>query len=98
MNSNRAVQSDHSSEHFSLDPKEQLGAVRDMRARGLSPLGNWHSHPASPSRPSAEDIRLAFDSRASYLILSLQDENKPVLNSFHVENGISSKEELEILD
>ena len=50
-------------------------------------------------RPArAEDIRLAFDSRASYLILSLQDENKPVLNSFHVENGISSKEELEILD
>jgi proteasome lid subunit RPN8/RPN11 len=89
---------DHSSEHFSLDPKEQLGAVRDMRARGLSPLGNWHSHPASPSRSSQEDIRLAFDSRASYLILSLQDDQNPVLNSFHVEDGVSTKEELEILE
>ena len=33
---------DHSNEHFSLDPKEQLAAVKDMRANGLVPLGNWH--------------------------------------------------------
>ncbi|MBR4650224.1 MAG: Mov34/MPN/PAD-1 family protein [Prevotella sp.] len=24
-------------------------------------LANWHSHPASPSRPSEEDLRLALD-------------------------------------
>ena len=88
---------DHTSEHFSLDPAEQLKAVKDMRSEGLKPLGNWHSHPESPSRSSKEDIRLAFDSRASYLILSLMDDDNPVLNSFHVENGISSKEELEIV-
>ena len=88
---------DHTNEHFSIDPKEQLQAVKDMRAEGLTPLGNWHSHPESPSRSSKEDIRLAFDSRASYLILSLMDDDNPVLNSFHVENGISSKEELEIV-
>ena len=32
---------DHSNEHFSMDPKEQLAAVKDMRANGLVPLGNW---------------------------------------------------------
>lgn len=36
---------DHSNEHFTMDPGEQLKAVKDMRARGLKPLGNWHSHP-----------------------------------------------------
>ena len=86
---------DHSNEHFSLDPKEQLAAVKDMRANGLVPLGNWHSHPSSPSRPSVEDIRLAFDSKASYLILSLMAEY-PVLNSFHVEGGAWTKEDLRI--
>ena len=86
---------DHSNEHFSLDPKEQLAAVKDMRANGLVPLGNWHSHPSSPSRPSVEDIRLAFDSKASYLILSLMAEY-PVLNSFHVESGVWEKEDLRI--
>ena len=76
---------DHTNEHFSIDPKEQLASIKDMRASGLSPLGNWHSHPESPSRPSEEDKRLANDSKATYLILSLQIEGNPVLNAFHVE-------------
>lgn len=87
---------DHAEEHFTLYPKEQLAAVKDMRANGLVPLGNWHSHPVSPSRPSQEDKRLAYDSRASYLILSLMDENAPVLNSFHIEGDDAQKEELVI--
>ncbi len=87
---------DHSNEHFSLDPKEQLAAVKDMRANGYAPLGNWHSHPESPSRPSDEDKRLAYDSKASYMILSLMDAANPVLNSFHIEGTDSAKEELVI--
>lgn len=89
---------DHSNEHFSIDPKEHLAAVKEMRAAGLVPLGNWHSHPESPSRPSEEDKRLAYDSKASYLILSLMERDAPVLNAFHVENGQSSKEELVLID
>ena len=85
---------DHSNEHFSLDPKEQLAAIKDMRANGFVPLGNWHSHPESPSRPSEEDKRLAYDSKASYMILSLMDRNQPVLNSFRIECTDSYKEEL----
>src|SRR5574344_1477420 len=73
---------DHSSEHFSMAPKEQLEAVKDMRKNGFVPLGNFHSHPESPSRPSQEDKRLAYDSNASYMILSLMNANEPVLNSF----------------
>ena len=86
---------DHAEEHFTLDPKEQLAAVKDMRALGYEQLGNWHSHPVSPSRPSDEDKRLAYDSTASYMILSLMEET-PVLNSFHVENNTATKEELVI--
>ena len=87
---------DHSNEHFSLDPKEQLAAVKDMRANGLVPLGKWHSHPESPSRPSEEDKRLAYDSKASYMILSLMDRENPVLNSFHIEGTDTEKEDLQI--
>lgn len=87
---------DHSNEHFSLDPKEQLAAVKDMRAQGISPLGNWHSHPESPSRPSEEDKRLAYDSKASYMILSLMNRDEPVLNSFKTNGSDAEKEELVI--
>ena len=34
---------DESNEHFSMDPKEQLAAVKDMRKNGYVPLGNFHS-------------------------------------------------------
>ena len=77
---------DESNEHFSMDPREQLAAVKDARAHGWEMLGNWHSHPESPSRPSEEDKRLAFDSTAAYLILSLMDPEHLVLNAFHVEH------------
>lgn len=85
---------DHSNEHFSLDPMEQLAAIKDMRSLGYKPLGNWHSHPETPSRPSDEDKRLAYDKNASYLILSLMDQENPVLNSFHIEGVEARKEEL----
>lgn len=85
---------DHSNEHFSMNPKDQLAAVKDMREKGIVPLGNFHSHPESPSRPSEEDKRLAYDKTASYMIISLLDENNPVLNSFHIDGDNAEKEEL----
>ncbi len=75
---------DHTNEHFSMDPREQLAAVKDMRANGLELLGNWHSHPESPSRPSEEDKRLAYDPTVNYLILSLMDA-EPVLRAFVID-------------
>lgn len=86
---------DAAEDHFTMDPKEQLTAIKDMRANGLTPFGNWHSHPQSPSRPSVEDIKLAYDPKASYMILSLMAEN-PVLNSFHIAGGEVTKEDLQI--
>ena len=76
---------DASREHFSMDPKEQLQAVKDMRQNGLELLGNFHSHPESPSRPSEEDKRLAYDSKVNYLILSLMDRENPVLKAFIID-------------
>ena len=86
---------DHSPTHFTLAPAEQLKAILDMRERELELLGNWHSHPETPSRPSAEDIRLALDPTASYLILSLAEE-EPVLRSFRIRDGQALREELVI--
>lgn len=76
---------DHSSEHFSFAPKDQFAALRYAREHGLKILANWHSHPASPSRPSQEDLRLANDPTIRYAILSLLG-GEPKLNSFRILN------------
>ncbi|MDR2392974.1 MAG: M67 family metallopeptidase [Treponema sp.] len=86
---------DHSPEHFSMAPEEQFKAVADLRKNGLVLLGNFHSHPASPARPSEEDIRLAFDPTLSYLIISLQT-GEPVLKSFLIRKGTVSEEALQV--
>jgi proteasome lid subunit RPN8/RPN11 len=87
---------DSSEEHFTIEPHEQLRAILDMRKSGLVPLGNFHSHPNTPARPSDEDIRLALDPSASYLIISLASET-PVMRAFHIESGIAAAEEIEIV-
>lgn len=86
---------DHSPEHFAFDPSEQFAAVRYARREGLKVIGNWHSHPSTPSRPSQEDIRLANDPNIAYFILSLAAE--PVLNAFSIRAGQVVKLPLEIV-
>ena len=76
---------DHSPEHFSFAPKDQFAALKYARSKGLKILANWHSHPASPSRPSQEDLRLANDPTIRYVILSLHEGVH--LNSFKILNG-----------
>ena len=73
---------DHSEEHFSFAPKDQFAALKYARSKGLKILANWHSHPASPSRPSQEDLRLANDPTIRYAILSLHESIH--LNSFKI--------------
>lgn len=86
---------DHSPEHFSFAPKDQFAALRYAREHGLKILANWHSHPASPSRPSAEDLRLANDPTIRYAILSLLD-GEPRLNSFRILNGHVADKEIHL--
>ena len=74
---------DQSPEHFSFDPAEQFQVLRAARTEGLSVIANYHSHPASPARPSVEDIRLAYDPDILYLIASLEAET-PVLKAFKI--------------
>ena len=76
---------DQSSEHFSMEPKEQFAAIKQMRTEGYTLVGNYHSHPSTPSRPSSEDIRLAYDPEMLYAILSLKDDI-PKLNIFKVKS------------
>ncbi len=90
---------DASREHFSMDAKEQLTVIKDIRSNDWQLIGNFHSHPETPARPSEEDKRLAYDSKLLYGILSLMDEELPVLKVFHIsEEKEVSVEEVAIVE
>jgi proteasome lid subunit RPN8/RPN11 len=88
---------DTSAEHFSMDPAEQFAAVKDMRGLGLKLRGVYHSHPATPARPSGEDIRLAHDPDIIYVIVSLAD-NYPAVRAFSIHKGEVTPEPIELLE
>jgi len=84
---------DRSPEHFSLDPCEQFTAVRQARAEGLEILAVYHTHPATPARPSTEDIRLAYDPAIVYVIVSLVPGRREA-NAFRIRQGTVTNETL----
>ena len=87
----RLTNADHSPEHFSLVPAEQFAAVRALRAAGYRLRAVYHSHPASPARMSAEDLRLARDAALSYVIVSLASDT-PVVKSFRIGDETGEEE------
>lgn len=72
---------DNSPYHFSVDPKEQIAANRNMRSRKMKLIALWHSHPDTKACLSDEDIRLAYDKTISYVIISLKEET-PRIRAF----------------
>jgi proteasome lid subunit RPN8/RPN11 len=89
---------ENSSNHFMMEPKEQFAVIKDIRAAGLEMLSIYHSHPESPARPSAEDIKLALTPNVIYTIVSLQKPGKPVINGFLLNEGNIQKVTIEILE
>ncbi len=88
---------DNSEDHFTFDPKEQFACVKDARNNGLEVCAVYHSHPVTPARPSAEDIKLAYDPNISYVIISLANGGSDV-KSFKIKDSQVSPEDIEIVE
>jgi proteasome lid subunit RPN8/RPN11 len=71
---------------FLIDPTNHFDALRQARARGLDVIGFYHSHPATPPRPSPTDIAEASYQRHFHLIVSLASE-PPAVGLYWLEDG-----------
>jgi proteasome lid subunit RPN8/RPN11 len=80
-------------DHFTFDPKEQFEAYKKARVWGTEIIGAYHSHPATPARPSLEDIKLAFDPAILYVIASLAGSEKTI-RAFWIREGKAQGEPL----
>lgn len=80
------VNADGREDHFSFDTREQFAVYRAARGEGLNVLAVYHSHPATPARPSPEDLRLARDPDVVYVIVSLLGGSRSV-RGYRVRQG-----------
>lgn len=86
---------DRSEMHYSFDIEEQFRVMRMVREQEMHVIGVYHSHPATPARPSAEDIRLAYDPDIIHVIISLAGGGND-LKAFKINSGRVSPEVIEI--
>ena len=80
---------------YLMDPKEQFRVMKTIRANGEKMLGIYHSHVASPAYPSATDVSLAFYPELYYVIVSLENREKPIAKAFRIEEGKVWEEPIE---
>ena len=69
---------------YNVEPRELLEVLREIEENGWKLLAIYHSHPESEAYPSGTDVSLSFYPEAIYLIVSLADEQAPVLRAFRI--------------
>ena len=94
----KMANSENRHDHFMMAPEQQFAAAKDMRAGGLDMLAIYHSHPETPARPSAEDIRMALTPNVVYVILSLLGNEGPAIKGFEIEDGTVTEVAVNIME
>ena len=90
----RAKNAEASPYRYNVEPKDLFRIFRECEENGWSFLAIYHSHTASEAYPSPTDVRLATWPEAYYVLVSLQDADKPVVRAFRITNGAISEEEI----
>lgn len=88
---------DKSPESYFMETKEQFKVMKEIRSKGLEMLGIYHSHVKSPAYPSGRDVEMAFYPEASYVIVSLKDQDNPSIRSFKIREEKTSEEEIKLI-
>ena len=78
----------HSPTAYEMAPLPQVETMLAIEARGDELCAIFHSHPHSPPYPSRTDVTLAFYPDATYLIVSLQDPQRPIMRGFRIVEGV----------
>lgn len=78
---------------YATNPRDLLGAFREMRRDGTEPLAFYHSHPTSAAVPSAKDVaRNTYGETVVHVIIGLGDAKPDVRAWWLTESGFRSAE------
>lgn len=83
---------------YSMDPQQQIAAMKVMRENDETLFAIYHSHPSSPAQPSATDIAEAGYPDAVYLIISLNEQGVLDMRGFHLSHNQVDEVELSLTD
>ena len=79
---------------YMIDAQEQLKVWIELEDAGEVVWAIVHSHVASPARPSATDVGLAFYPDSLYVICSLDAPDQPEVRAWSITDGAVSEVQL----
>ena len=73
--------------YYSMNPKAMLHAMNEIDDNDWELLAIYHSHTHTEAFPSSTDVQLAVYREPVYLIISLQDQDQPIIRGFGIIDG-----------
>ena len=82
---------------YSISPQDQLKVFEEMEKECMEMIAIYHSHPDTIPFPSETDVKMAFYPEVSSIIISLQEENNPLVKGFLIKEEAIYLEEIEMI-
>lgn len=83
---------------YSISAQEQLRIFEEMDQESMEMIATYHSHPHTLSFPSQTDLELAPYPEVTVVIVSLKEENNPVVNAFRIDQEGIDPREIKIIE
>jgi len=81
---------------YSMAPQEQLRAFEEMEKESMEMVAIYHSHPHTIPFPSETDVKMAFYSEVASVIISLKENDSPVVKAFLIRKEAIYPQEIEV--
>jgi proteasome lid subunit RPN8/RPN11 len=82
---------------YSISPQAQLKVFEEMDKESMEMIAVYHSHPHTIAFPSETDVKMAFYPEVSSIIISLKEENHPVVKAFSIREEAIYLEEIKVV-
>jgi proteasome lid subunit RPN8/RPN11 len=74
--------------NYTIDPREHFRALKHAERQGWDIVGVFHSHPHSEAFPSPTDVRLAPEPDWLYVLVGMEQIDRPDVRGFHIRQGL----------
>jgi len=82
---------------YSISPQEQLRVFVEMEKESIDMIAIYHSHTHTIPFPSETDVKLAFYPEVASIIISLKEEQNPMVKAFRIGKEAIYLEEIEVI-
>jgi proteasome lid subunit RPN8/RPN11 len=81
---------------YSMSPRDQMRVFEEIEKESVEMIAIYHSHPHTIPFPSETDVKLAFYPDVSSIIISLKEEENPMVKAFRIGKEAIYIEDIEL--